>query len=172
MIRATFSITTEKFAYSFEPTTQFDERCVGYLTLRFASIWLLATQCLAARRMRTAHVRCFALLRRDRQIFERSQLPSPRQKSWIACRFAPRNDGAAISLSSRASEARPGTHNQRERFCEGWSSSVLLQFNPVVMGPCFRRDDNHFNSAVASSSHSLVALSASCGRTSLATRAW
>src|SRR5204862_216785 len=40
------------------------------------------------------------------------------------------------------SERRSGTHNHREQFCEGWSSSMLPQLNPVVMGPCFRRDDS------------------------------
>src|SRR5262245_24089912 len=26
-------------------------------------------------------------------------------------------------------------------FCEGWCSSAFQQLDPVVMGPCFRRDD-------------------------------
>jgi hypothetical protein len=50
-----------------------------------------------------------------------------------------------IHPSSRASEARPGTHNHREQFCEGWSSSAPQQLNPVVMGPGVRRDDIGFS---------------------------
>ena len=41
---------------------------------------------------------------------------------------------SANSLSSRASEARPGTHNHRTRFCEGWSSSLFPATRPCGYG--------------------------------------
>src|ERR1700733_12953677 len=48
---------------------------------------------------------------------------------------------SAILPSSRASEARPGTHNHSNMFCEGYRPSELHWRAPVVMGSCFRRND-------------------------------
>src|SRR3954470_2711493 len=112
MIRATFSITTEKFAHSFEPTTQFDVRCVVYATLRFALKFSRSprTHCLATRRLRVAHVGvapripyASALLRRRRQIFKRS-----RQAANESGRFIRHFHGAPeIILQHPGNETRP-----------------------------------------------------------------
>jgi hypothetical protein len=62
------------------------------------------------------------------------------------------NAEACSLLSSRASEhlaarsavksrARPGTHTHRAMCCAKPNPRVFAQPNPVVMGPCFRRDD-------------------------------
>src|ERR1700728_3539511 len=48
---------------------------------------------------------------------------------------------SAILPSSRASEARPGTHNHSNMFCERYRPSELHWRAPVVMGSCFRRND-------------------------------
>ena len=37
--------------------------------------------------------------------------------------------------------ARPGIHNHRRIFFGGWGSNQVSQRRLVVMGPCFRRDD-------------------------------
>src|SRR6476620_6454731 len=46
-------------------------------------------------------------------------------------------------VSSRPSEARAGTHNHEWPIVEGWSPSLPQPQAPVVMGPCFRRDDSY-----------------------------
>ena len=47
---------------------------------------------------------------------------------------------ALQALASFHTAWKAGTHNHRTSFGESWSSSSLQQLNPVVMGPCFRRD--------------------------------
>ncbi|MBP2430254.1 hypothetical protein ABIF38_001277 [Bradyrhizobium japonicum] len=71
--------------------------------------------------------------------------------------------GATYSMSSRASQrvgakrrpmtgsARPRTHNHRcQLFSQRSGHSSLQQRNPVVMGPCFGRDDTGMGDATVS----------------------
>jgi hypothetical protein len=65
---------------------------------------------------------------------------APRERRLVVCSVCT----AIAKLSPLVVPAKAGTHNHGERFCEDWTIHRPLQHPPVVMGPCFRRDDEKF----------------------------